>query len=64
MKELDPDYVQAVAERVPTKVTPFEGAKKKVILKKLNLDNVPNELGDKYREAISQHKVDLGELTC
>ena len=36
--------VQAVAERVPTKVTPLEGAKKKFILEKLNLDNVPVEL--------------------
>ena len=67
MKELDPDYVQAVAERVPTKVTPLEGAKKKFILEKLNLDNVPVELRDKYRkvilrhhEAISQHKFELG----
>ena len=39
MKELNPDYVQAVAERAPTKVTPLG--------EKLNLINVPAEFREK-----------------
>jgi transposase InsO family protein len=67
MKELNPDYVQAVAERVPTKQAPLGEAKKKFIEEKLNLANVPAEFRQQYRqvilkhhEAISQHKFDLG----
>ena len=67
MKELNPEYVQSVAERTRTKEVPLGEAKKKFIGEKLNLENVPAELRGKYRdvilrhhEAISQHKFDLG----
>ena len=49
MKKLNPDFVQAVAERVPTKVTPLTEAKKKFSAKKLNPTNVPAE----FRESDS-----------
>ena len=70
MKNLNPGYDQAVAERVPTKMSPLGKDTKKFMAKILNLVNVPTEFGEKcsevilrHHEAISQHKFDLGVPT-
>ena len=70
LREISPDYLNAVAAQVNPKTVPLSPEKKKFILDNLDLSQIPDHYKERYRqtvlkhhEAISRHKLDLGRTS-
>lgn len=71
LREISPSYISTINQKLQSKPpTPLSPEKKKFILEHLNLQQIPEQFRDQYRqvilkhhEAISRHRLDLGRTS-